>query len=57
MDYIESHYDLDSVREIYLSGDGSPWIQAGQEHIPNSTSILGKFHLSKAVLTCACPRV
>mgnify|MGYP000847444716 FL=1 len=50
LDYIEAHYDLDSISAIYLSGDGAPWIRAGQEYIPGSVYILDKFHLSKSIL-------
>lgn len=48
-DYIEAHYDLDSLSAIYLSGDGARWIRAGQEYIPGSTFILDKFHLAKSI--------
>ena len=51
LDYLDSHYDLESVNEIFLSGDGAPWIQAGKEYIPNSIFLLDKFHLSKSIVT------
>lgn len=50
-DYIEAHYDLESLEKIYLSGDGGSWIRVGQEYIPGVTFNLDKFHLSKSILT------
>ena len=50
LDYIEAHYEFESISAIYLSGDGAPWIRAGQEYIPGSIYILDKFHLSKSIL-------
>jgi hypothetical protein len=49
-DYLDTHYRLDSLKEIYLSGDGASWIRVGREYIPGATFILDKFHLSKAIL-------
>lgn len=50
-DYIAAHYDLKSVKLIYLSGDGGKWIRVGQEYIPGAIFILDKFHLAKYILT------
>lgn len=50
-DYIAEHYDPDSIKEIYLSGDGGKWIRVGQYYVPGSTFILDKFHLSQRLLT------
>jgi len=50
LDYLDAHYDLDSVQDLYLSGDGASWIQTGREHFPNSVYILDKFHLAKAII-------
>jgi hypothetical protein len=49
-DYIEAHYELESIESIYLSGDGASWIQVGKEHIPGVIFILDKFHLAKYIL-------
>lgn len=49
-DYIDVHYDLENIEEIYLSGDGAHWIRVGQEYIPGTTFILDKFHLAKSIL-------
>ncbi len=49
-DYIDTHYDLKSLKAIYLSGDGGRWIRAGQEYLPGATFILDKFHLAQSIL-------
>lgn len=49
-DYLDTHYHLETLKEIYLSGDGASWIRVGREYIPGVTFILDKFHLSKAIL-------
>ena len=49
-DYIAAHYELSSIKEIYLSGDGAKWIQAGKEYIPRVIYILDKFHLAKYII-------
>lgn len=49
-DYIADYYELSSIEAIYISGDGAPWIRAGQEYIPRSIFILDKFHLSKYII-------
>ncbi len=49
-DYIADQYDLSSIKTIFLSGDGAPWIQAGKEYIPGAIYILDKFHLAKYIV-------
>ena len=49
-DYIAAHYELTAIKEIYLSGDGAKWIQAGKEYIPGVIYILDKFHLAKYII-------
>ena len=49
-DYIVDHYELSSIKAIYLSGDGAPWIRAGQEYIPGSIFILDGFHLCEYIV-------
>lgn len=51
LDTLDIQYDLSSVKEVYLSGDGAPWIQKGKELFPNCIFILDKFHLSKAIIS------
>lgn len=49
-DYIAAHYNLSSIKRIYISGDGANWIQKGKDYIPGAIFILDKFHLSKYIL-------
>lgn len=49
LDYLDEAYDLEKVKNIYLSGDGAPWIKTGARIIPNSTFILDGFHLMKSI--------
>jgi len=51
LDYLEANYELSSIKQIYLAGDGAPWIRLGTEYIPGAIFILDKFHLSKYILT------
>jgi len=51
LDYLDTHYDLHSLKELYLSGDGASWIKTGREYFPDSTFILDKFHIAKAIIT------
>ena len=51
LDYLEANYELSSTKQIYLAGDGAPWIRLGTEYIPGAIFILDKFHLSKYILT------
>lgn len=48
-EYIEQHYDLNSIEQIFLSADGAPWIKAGLDYIYEATFILDKFHLNKSI--------
>lgn len=47
--YIELHYDLGSVEQIFLSADGASWIKVGLDYIYDATFILDKFHLNKSI--------
>ena len=49
-DYIDQAYDVESIRKIYLSGDGAPWIRNGLSWIKGSTYVLDRYHLSKYVI-------
>ena len=49
LDYLDEAYDLEKVKQIYLSGDGAPWIKSGARIIPNCTFVLDGFHLMKYI--------
>ena len=50
--YIKANYDLTSVKRIYIQGDGAGWIKGGTNIIPNSRSVLDRYHISKYVNDC-----
>jgi len=50
-EYIELHYDLDSIEQIFLSADGAKWIKVGLDYIFDATFILDKFHLNEYIKT------
>jgi len=55
LDYLEDHYDLDFAERIFLSGDGAPWIRAGEELIPKCHFVIDGFHLSKYIKSATTP--
>jgi len=48
-EYIDQHYDIDSIDQIFLSADGASWIKVGLDYIYDATFILDKFHLNKSI--------
>jgi len=49
-EYLESHYELEKVKKIYLNADGGGWIQTGKKQIAGLTGVLDEFHLRKYLL-------
>lgn len=47
--YIENTYDIDYIKNIFISGDGASWIKTGSKWINKSINILDRFHMVKAV--------
>ena len=48
--YIYDRYDSESIKRIYIHGDGAGWIKTGQGWLPKSKMVLDKYHLNKAIL-------
>jgi hypothetical protein len=48
--YLDTHYELDKVKKIYLNADGGSWIQAGKKGIAGITTVLDEFHINKYLL-------
>ena len=48
--YLETHYDLEKVKKIYLNADGGGWIKGGKNRISGLVTVLDEFHLSKYLL-------
>ena len=49
-EYIDSHYDLEKVKRIYLNSDGGSWIKYGMKRIAGITYVLDEFHLEKYLI-------
>lgn len=49
--YIRNHYDVDSIKKIYIHGDGAHWIRSGVNFIPGSEFVLDRFHLHKYIIS------
>lgn len=49
-DYIENSYDVDTLKKVYINGDGAGWIKSGTKYIPESKFVLDKFHLQKYII-------
>lgn len=49
--YIEEAYNRETIKKVYISGDGASWIKEGLNWIENSVFVLDKFHLAKYIRT------
>ena len=49
-DYIESTYDQDVLKKIYINGDGAEWIKTGAKIHAKASFVLDKFHMHKYIL-------
>ncbi len=47
--YLDSHYELDKVKKIYLNADGGVWIRSGLDQIPGAVYVLDEFHLEQCL--------
>ena len=52
--YIGKTYDLDSLEEIRLHGDGGMWIRNGLENFANVKHVLDGYHLQKYLRSMNC---
>lgn len=48
-EYIEDNYEVDKIKQIYLSGDGAAWIRQGMNYLPRVKFVLDKYHMNKYV--------
>lgn len=48
-DYINATYDTDSLKRVFISGDGAPWIKGGAEILDKALFCADKFHLMKYI--------
>lgn len=45
--YIEAHYDISSIKKIYIHGDGGRWIKSGLDMFANTIPVMDGFHIEK----------
>lgn len=48
-DYLDTRYDLDKIKYIFVSGDGASGIKDYDLVLPNAIYVLDKFHYKKAL--------
>lgn len=48
--YISSNYDVESIKKIYINGDGAGWIKTGAEIIPKAKFVLDRYHMGKYIV-------
>lgn len=46
-EYLDNHYNLEKVKNIYVNSDGGSWIKAGMKRMAGVTHVLDGFHLEK----------
>ena len=51
--YIESHYDTEYLKRVYISGDGGSWIRASVDYIDKSRFVADRYHLMKYIYRAA----
>jgi hypothetical protein len=49
--WLAEEYDVDSIEQIYLHGDGANWIRTGLDFLPRSRFVLDKYHIEKSIKT------
>lgn len=47
--YIENNYEVNTIKKIYINGDGALWIKEGENIIPNSKFVLDSFHMYESM--------
>lgn len=46
-EYLDNHYNLEKVKNIYVNSDGGSWIKAGMKRMAGVMHVLDEFHLEK----------
>ena len=47
--YIDKTYDTESLKRVFISGDGAPWIKNGANILNNALFCADKYHLMKYI--------
>lgn len=50
LDYLNGAYDMESVKKVYINGDGASWIRTGEKIIPRARFALDKYHMHKYII-------
>lgn len=48
--YIETVYETESIKKIYVNSDDGNWIKEGMNQIGSIEYVLDEFHLSKYII-------
>jgi hypothetical protein len=48
-EYIDKTYDAESLKRIFVSGDGAAWIKSGADYLDKALFCADKFHLMKYI--------
>ena len=48
-EYLDKKYDLNKVKNLFVSSDGGTWIKAHTEVFANAITVLDRFHFNKAL--------
>lgn len=48
-DYIDTTYDADTLKRVFVSGDGAAWIKSGADYLDKALFCADKFHLMKYI--------
>ena len=51
--FIETNYNSEDIKKIFISGDAASWIKSGTNYIPNSVFCADKYHLMQYINTAA----
>ena len=47
--YLDTKYNIDNIKYIFVSGDGAKWIRSYVDTLPNAIFVFDKFHYKKAL--------
>jgi len=51
--FIDTNYNTDEIKRIFISGDAAGWIKSGTSYIPNSVFCADKYHLMQYINNAA----
>lgn len=48
-EYIDTNYERDTLKQVYISRDGGTWIKASTKYIAKGILVLNKFYMIKYI--------